>query len=79
MNRLALYVAVGGCFAMAGVGLACGVTPLVCTIRAGLGGVALYVAARVAGRLAAHILAGAVLQDAAGASKRKGETGDVRS
>ena len=76
MNRLALFVAAGGCFAMAGVGWAYGQAPLICALRSAIGGAVLYVAVRVAGRLAAHILAGAVLQNAASASKRKGEHGD---
>jgi uncharacterized membrane protein YuzA (DUF378 family) len=57
MRKLALKVATMGFFSLAMVGWVCGLSPLTCGLRALVGAAALFVLAKLAGRLAAAILA----------------------
>lgn len=58
MHRTAVSIAVAAFFALAGVGMASGVPPFVCGLRALAGAGVAYALTIVAGRVLVHVLAG---------------------
>lgn len=68
-------IAVAGFFVLAGVGCLSGVDPLTCGIRAVIGAAAMYVLAKMAGRIVLKIMVDAVIR---GAKPDEGFTDDAR-
>ena len=63
MKRIAVTVSVMTFFAMALVGMVMGQHPLVCSLRALIGAVVSYIAARFAVQLAVDVMIKAVIHD----------------
>lgn len=57
-----MTVAVVGFFALALAGWVNGVSPYTCSVKAAAGAVAIYIVARIAGRLIASIVADAIVR-----------------
>ncbi len=71
MKRLAVTIAVMTFFASAGLGLAGGATPFSCSMKAVAAAVVIYIVARIAGGIAARIIADAMVQSAQNDAKTK--------
>ena len=71
-----MTIAILGCLGLAGVGLACGVPPVHCVLRALAGAAALYVVASIAGRMILNIMVDAVIDNAVKKKKSRRGEGD---
>jgi hypothetical protein len=68
MHRTALTIALVGLLVFAGIGYFSGLRMLTCTVRSLAGAAGLYLAARVAMRMALAIFVSAVMRSSPGAS-----------
>ena len=66
MRRFAATTAILGFLGLAGVGLASGVPPFDCALRALAGAAGLYVLARIVGRIVLQIMIDVLVDSAAG-------------
>lgn len=73
MKRIAITVSTLTFFAMALVGLAMGQSPFICTLRALIGAVVSYLAARFAVQLAVEVMIKAVVHGGNGAADAPSE------
>lgn len=78
MNRIAMIVATIGFFALAIVGMATGVPPFVCAMRAVVGAVALFAIVIVGGRLALTVVVDAFVSRVSQVQHTRNESDEHR-
>jgi hypothetical protein len=78
VRRIATTIATIGFFVLAIVGMATGVPPLVCGVRAVVGAVALFVIVMVGGRLALTVVADAFVTRISQAQNARKESDEPR-